>query len=322
MRSAKSAAAGANEAKRRPANRDPSALLLQWYAEHGRAHLPWRQSSDAYGVVVSEFMLQQTQVDRALPKYRRFVERFPDFRALAAASQADVLRMWQGLGYNSRAVRLHALARAVLERFDGVLPAASEALRELPGVGPYTAAAVRAFAFNGDEPAMDTNVRRIVHRWLFGMEYPALASAAQLDERARELIPPGRGRDWNSAAMDLGASICTARAPKCGACPVAAVCTAAPIDAAALEKARLRYGRKRSPQEAIPFERSTRFARGRIVDSLRALAPGAKVSLLDLHHGLRDRLPQRSLEDVRTIVAGLERDGLVAVMTDGVALKD
>ena len=190
-------------------------LLLDWYAQNGRAHLPWRQTRDPYRILVSEFMLQQTQVDRVLPKYLAFIERFPDFGALACAATADVLREWRGLGYNSRAVRLKQIALEVTERFRGAMPSGEDSLRELPGIGPYTVAAVRAFAFDLDDAAVDTNVRRVVHRVLHGLEHPQAVDAATLDREAHEFVPKGRGHDWNSAVMDLGATICTARAPKC-----------------------------------------------------------------------------------------------------------
>ncbi|HVA28471.1 MAG TPA: A/G-specific adenine glycosylase [Candidatus Baltobacteraceae bacterium] len=292
--------------------------LLAWYAMFGRASLPWRTSRDPYFTLVSEFMLQQTQVDRVVPKFEAFVARFPDVRSLAGASTADVLRAWQGLGYNSRALRLQQAARAVVERFAGELPRDLQALLSLPGIGPYTAAAIRAFAFDECEAPLDTNIRRIVHRVFFGIEYPEKARYAELDERARAMVPADAAHDWNSALMDLGAAICTARAPKCALCPLVAHCVTAPVDAAALETARREYGKKRSPQNAVPFERTNRYARGRIIDALRTLAPGRRISLLDLHGDLASLLPDRSLEDVRALVATLERDGLVAV--DGVAV--
>ncbi|HYL28205.1 MAG TPA: A/G-specific adenine glycosylase [Candidatus Nitrosotalea sp.] len=296
--------------------------ILQWYRRHGRSELPWRATRDPYRTVVSEFMLAQTQVDRVVPKFVAFVERFPDFASLASASTADVLREWKGLGYNSRAVRLHRLAREVVERYGGALPAEREALRAIPGIGPYTAAAIRAFAFDLDDAPIDTNVRRIVHRLCFGLEHPAPVAARQLDERARALVPPGDAHDWNSALMDLGSAICTARAPKCLLCPLRKECVAAPIDAAALERARAAAPRRRAPQERVPFEQSTRFARGRIVDRLRELPPGERISLLDLHRAIAPVVEGRSLEEVRDFVAALERDGLVTRDGSRVALRE
>ena len=285
-------------------------LLLEWYARDGRAHLPWRTTRDPYRILVSEFMLQQTQVERVLPKYEAFVQRFADFASLAAASTADVLRMWKGLGYNSRALRLKHIAQAVLERFGGSMPSDEATLRSLPGIGPYTVSALRAFAFEFDDAAVDTNVRRVTHRVLYGVEYPAKAAQAQLDRDARALVPRGRGHDWNSAMMDLGATICTARAPKCLLCPLSGVCAAAPIDAPQLERLRVQHARKRSPQESIPFEKTTRYARGRIIDRLRELPAGQRISLLDLH-GEVTRDMGRSAEELAALVEVLARDGLV-----------
>jgi A/G-specific adenine glycosylase len=295
--------------------------LLRWYRRHGRAALPWRTGRSPYRTVVSEFMLAQTQVERVAPKFESFVERFPDFLALSRASAADVLREWKGLGYNSRAVRLQRLARAVVEEHGGSLPSQPQALRSLPGVGPYMAAAIRAFAFDLDGAAVDTNVRRIVHRLLFGIEHPPAASARELDESARALALTGRAHDWNSAMMDLGAALCTARAPKCLLCPLRAECAAAPIDAGRLESARRASARQPSPQNAIPFEHSRRYARGRIVDRLRDLSPGERVSLLDLHAAV-PAVSGRSIEEVRELVAALERDGLVTSDGNLVALRE
>lgn len=305
----------------RHAHHDIARMLLDWYAQHGRSHLPWRTTRDPYRILVSEFMLQQTQVDRVLPKYEAFVERFPDAAALAAASTADVLRMWKGLGYNSRAVRLKQIAQALVERFGGVMPSDEATLRTLPGIGPYTVAAVRAFAFDLDDAALDTNVRRVTHRLLHGLEHPPAVPPAQLDGDARSLLRSGRGHDWNSAMMDLGATICTARAPKCLICPMQTACAAAPIDGALLERARAKHSRKRSPQEAIPFERTTRYARGRIIDRLRELPPGKRISLLDLHEDVTSPIG-RSAQDLESLISALERDGLVTTRGKAVALQE
>ncbi|HEV3092046.1 MAG TPA: hypothetical protein VGX91_11470 [Candidatus Cybelea sp.] len=295
--------------------------LLRWYRKYGRAELPWRVLRSQYRTLVSEFMLAQTQVERVVPKFEAFVERFPDFAALARASLGEVLRAWKGLGYNSRAVRLHRLAVCVVETHGGQLPSDAASLRQLPGLGPYGVAAVRAFAFDLDDAPVDTNIRRIVHRLCFGTEHPPRASALELDRRARALMPPGRAHDWNSAMMDLGATICSARAPKCLLCPLHPDCAAAPVDAAALETARRANGKPPSPQNAIPFERSRRFARGRIVDRLRELPAGQRVSLLDLRRAL-EGASRWTVADVGELVGALERDGLVTRDGNGVALRE
>jgi A/G-specific adenine glycosylase len=295
--------------------------LLRWYRRHGRAALPWRTERSPYRTVVSEFMLAQTQVDRVVPKFEAFVKRFPDFGALSRASPAGVLREWKGLGYNSRAVRLHRVALAVVESHSGRLPSEASALRSLPGIGPYTVAAIRAFGFNEDDAPLDTNVRRIVHRLFFGIEHPRKAGRRELDERARALAPAGRAHDWSSAMMDLGSAVCTARAPKCLLCPLRADCAAAPVNAAQLESARIAGAKRLSPQNAIPFEQSRRFARGRIIDRLRDLPPGEGISLLDLHSAM-PALSARTVEDLRELVTALERDGLVTHDGECVALRE
>jgi A/G-specific adenine glycosylase len=296
--------------------------LLEWYERHGRTTLPWRKLRNPYYTLVSEFMLQQTQVDRVVAKFEAFVTRFPDIPALARASSGEVLREWQGLGYNMRALRLHETAGVVVERFGGAMPSESHLLRQLPGIGPYTAAAIRAFGFDLDDAPLDVNIRRIVHRVFYGIEYPSMAKTRELDERARDMAAPSHAHDWNSALMDLGATLCTARAPKCLICPLRDACAAAPIDAAALDLARREHAKAPSPQNAIPWERTTRFARGRIVDRLRALPPGQRISLLDLHGDLQPLMPDRSLEDVRNLVAILEQDGLIARDGEAIALRD
>lgn len=296
--------------------------LLRWYRRHGRSALPWRTTRDPYRTVVSEFMLAQTQVERVVPKFEAFVERFPDFLALAESSRAEVLREWRGLGYNSRAVRLHRLAHAVLQRYGGRLPNHPRELRSLPGIGAYTAAAIRAFAFDLDDAPIDTNVRRIVNRTFFGLEYPRAAAARELDERARSLVPQGRAHDWNSALMDLGATLCTARAPKCLLCPLRADCVAAPVDATRLDRLRAAAGNRKPAGQRVPFVATTRYARGRIVDRLRDLPPGERISLLDLYDSLAASMAGRSFEELRGFVGSLEADGLVTHDGTHVALRE
>jgi A/G-specific adenine glycosylase len=292
-----------------------SAALLAWYREHGRAHLPWRRTRDPYRVLVSEFMLQQTQVERVIPLYEAFVAAFPSFEALAAAESGDAVRLWRGLGYNSRAVRLHALARVVVERHGGTLPSDRDALLALPGVGPYTASAIRAFAFELDDVALDTNIRRIAHRTEYGLEYPPRANDVELDLRARVSLLPGTAHDWNSAMMDVGATICGARAPKCLICPLRDDCAAAPIDASQLA-ALAAHQRRKSPQESIPFERTTRYLRGRVIDRLRDVPRGHTMSVESLVASLAETIPADRLGEIGSVAESLKSDGIVA-MSEG-----
>ncbi len=188
--------------------------LLEFYDERKR-DLPWRRSSDPYGVWVSEIMLQQTRVDTVIPYYRRWMERFPDVAALAQADEDEVLSAWSGLGYYSRARNLRSAAQLVREQFGGALPDTAAGLMELPGVGEYTAGAVASIAFGRTEPAVDGNVRRVLARLLDEPD----PGAALLRRRATELVDPERPGDFNQALMELGATVCTRRNPECGICP-------------------------------------------------------------------------------------------------------
>jgi A/G-specific adenine glycosylase len=195
--------------------------LLDFYDE-GRRDLPWRESLDPYRIWVSEVMLQQTRVDTVVPYYRRWMERFPTVEVLAEASSEEVLRLWQGLGYYSRARNLHNAARVVVEAWDGVVPNTVEALRQLPGVGEYTAGAVASIAFGAPVPAVDGNVRRVLARLADDPD----PTPARLRRWAGALVDPERPGDFNQGLMELGALVCTPRAPGCARCPLEAECRA------------------------------------------------------------------------------------------------
>jgi A/G-specific adenine glycosylase len=250
----------------------PGEALLTWY-EAVRRPLPWRFTRDPWAILVSEVMLQQTQAARVVPHYERFLARFPTAEALAAAPAAEAIAAWSGLGYNRRALSLQAAARVVAA--DG-WPAR---LEELPGVGPYTAAALASFAWDAQVAAVDTNVRRVIER-RDGVRRPARALA----RRAAELVPEGRAAAWNQAMMELGATVCRPRRPRCGECPLREGC-AGPDAVAPAARPR-----------GEPFEASARWARGRL---LAALVAG------DAPPPLADERRERALE-------GLERDGLIA----------
>ena len=195
--------------------------LLSHY-DAGKRSLPWRGETDPYRIWISEVMLQQTRVDTVVPYYRRWLERFPNVETLAKAKEDEVLRVWQGLGYYSRARRLHQGARVVRERHGGFLPGSSEGLRGLPGVGEYTAGAVASIAFGEAVPAVDGNVKRVLSR-LFDL--PS-ASPGEFRALARELVDPERPGDFNQALMELGALVCVPRTPRCEACPLRSGCLA------------------------------------------------------------------------------------------------
>ena len=198
--------------------------LLAWYDVHGR-DLPWRKTSDPYHILVSEIMLQQTQVDRVLPKYAEWLTKYPSFQALASARISDVTTTWRPLGYNIRPRRLHAIAREAVERYDGQLPSDEATLLSFKGIGRYTAAAIRSFAFGQRAAIVDTNVARVLLRVFVGQGDPkAHAMRRHLWDVSEALVPRTRVFDFNQALMDLGALVCVARKPKCLVCPMQKLC--------------------------------------------------------------------------------------------------
>ena len=207
-----------------PARRRFQRRLLTWYARHGR-DLPWRRTREPYRVLVSEIMLQQTQVDRVIPKYHEFLERYPTVEDLAHARGRDVTKSWRPLGYYRRASNLHGIARETVARYDGCLPDDGAALRRMRGIGRYTAGAILAFAHGRDAALVDTNVRRVLGRVFLGpRRLKRLRGQKAIWALAESLVPAGRAYDYNQALMDFGATWCTARKPKCSRCPMKAFC--------------------------------------------------------------------------------------------------
>ena len=272
--------------------------LRRWYRANGRHDLPWRLTRDPYAVLVSEVMLQQTQVERVRPKYEAWLERWPAAASLAEAPAAAVIREWSGLGYNRRAVNLQRAAREALARF-GRIPLDEAKLRSLPGVGPYTAAAVACFAGGRRTAALDTNVARVVGRALLGEAKARAPYGPELREAAEAWLPARGARDHQLAVMDLGATVCRASSPACDVCPLARDC------------AWLAAGRP-APRDTVPkaavapFESTSRFARGRIV---AMLAEGSPLTA--------DEITARLPEEHRAACAGyleaLAGDGIVAL---------
>jgi A/G-specific adenine glycosylase len=203
-------------------------LLLAWYHRHGR-ELPWRTTDDPYHILVSEVMLQQTQVDRVLPKYYEWLARFPSLAALADAPETDVTNAWRPLGYNVRPTRLQSIAREAVSRFGGQLPSDEATLLSFKGIGRYTAGAIRSFAFGQRAAILDTNVARVLFRVFVGEGDPkSHAMKGRLWGLSEALVPRLHVFDFNQALMDLGATTCTARKPRCPACPLARMCLSAP----------------------------------------------------------------------------------------------
>lgn len=224
--------------------------LLAWYARAGR-DLPWRRVRDPYAILVSEIMLQQTQVARVTDYWPRFLARYPTLEDLARAKGGEVRAAWQGLGYYARAHNLHAAARHVVRHGDGRLPADVEALARLPGIGRYTAAAVASIAFDAPLGTVDTNIARVLSR-VFRLPGARRSNARTkaVWRTAERLAAPGRAADWNQALMDLGATICVARTPRCGACPVVALCVTGAVRARRRVAGTRRRGRGRARPRA------------------------------------------------------------------------
>ena len=206
--------------------------LLRWYDRHGR-DLPWRRTDDPYHILVSEIMLQQTQVDRVLPKYHEWLGKFPSLRALAGAGEEAAVRTWYPLGYNIRPRRLHAIAREAVASYGGRLPDDEATLRSFKGIGPYTAGALMSFAFRRRAPILDTNVARVLFRVVVGRgDLKSHRMKQHLWKVSALMVPHKRAFDFNQAIMDFGAMVCTARKPKCGACPMSGMCRSYPFDGA------------------------------------------------------------------------------------------
>jgi len=203
--------------------------LLSWYRRHGR-DLPWRHTSDPYHILVSEVMLQQTQVDRVLPKYHEWLEKFPSFETLAAAPEDLVTETWRPLGYNIRPRRLQSIARESIARYGGQLPSDQETLLSFKGIGAYTAGAIRSFAFRERAAILDTNVARVLFRVFVAKGDPkSHAMKRHLWKVSATLVPVRRVFDFNQALMDLGAMVCVARNPRCLVCPMSKHCRAFPF---------------------------------------------------------------------------------------------
>jgi len=231
--------------------------VLAWYKENKR-DLPWRHS-DPWGVLVSEIMLQQTPVARVLPIYIQWMKRWPSAASLATATPAEVITAWGRLGYPRRALRLHECAKVITGQYQGVVPKTEKELRELPGIGEYTSAAIVAFAFNGRSLVLDINIRRLFSRVIDGVEVPR-AAPTKSERIAREkLIPVRDPHIWAAATMELGALICTAKKPQCGQCPLADQCMWRSLD----------YPLSDQPKRRQTWHGTDRQCRGVIVQALR-----------------------------------------------------
>lgn len=274
-----------------------------WYDEHQR-DLPWRgPEATPWAVMVSEFMLQQTPVSRVLPVFETWLDRWPTPGALAAEPSGEAVRAWGRLGYPRRALRLHAAATAIVEEYDGEVPASHDALLSLPGVGAYTAAAISAFAFGGHEPVLDTNVRRVLGRALSAVEFPPDSISRAEREVARSLVPEEHPGHWAVAVMELGALVCTAQQPGCTRCPIAEHC-------AWLTAGRPAYDGP--ARRAQTYAGTDRQCRGRLLSVVRDAEGSVAKARLDAVWGDHAQR-ERALE---TLIA----DGLIETVGDRYAL--
>lgn len=272
-----------------------SSALLGWFDDHGR-DLPWRRTRDPWEILVSEYMLTQTQVSRVVPVYEAFLARFPTVQSCASAPAGAVISAWAGLGYNRRAVNLHRAATLVIDQHSGQVPADLEDLLALPGVGPYVARAVLVFAYEHDVGVVDTNVARVLARWEGRSQ-----GRAESRRLADDLVPAGAAWAWNQALFDLGATVCVARQPRCGECPVRRWC-AWSGDETVADPA---VGTAGTGSRQSRFAGSDRQGRGRLVDALRAGPVAASPELVARIMGWPDD-PERAERVAATLVA----DGL------------
>ena len=284
--------------------------LLRWFHLNGR-DLPWRKINDPYRILISEIMLQQTQVDRVIPAYTSFIQQFPDFGALARATIADVIRSWRGLGYNRRAVYLHRTARIVVECHGGRMPSDISLMRKLPGVGEYTSSAVSCFAYNVQVPVIDINVERVLTR-VFSCW--GNVSKKDLGTIALSILPNGKAWEWNQGLMDFGALICTARAPTCNSCVLATTCaafqTTKGLPGENCEGAKIERKVRNNPTR---YEHSRRYYRGMIVRHLVDLEQGTKVPVERLARLCQKETQAQDLDWIKGLLLDLSKEGIVTL---------
>ncbi len=287
--------------------------LLTWYSVHQRP-LPWREHPTPYHVLVSEIMLQQTPVARVMEKFFPFLQQFPTLKVLANAPQAKVIKAWSGMGYNRRALLLQRLAQEVMEKHQGKIPEQPAILQTLPGIGPYTAGALAAFAFNKPEPAVDVNVRRIYSRYFNGKDQGRPMGRRE-EEKLRsvvlKIIPPEKSRDFHNALMDFGSLVCTREAPNCVQCPFQANCKFYPLYQKRGKKALFHPERRQEPGiyehgKCIP----NRIFRGRIVEWVRKNEK-KDVSLLKLGKAIKEDFIVSEKKWLSMLCARLKKEGLI-----------
>lgn len=302
-------------------------FLLQWYMAEQR-ELPWRSTHDPYAVLISEIMLQQTQVERVLPKYFQFLAAFPTLAALASATTADVISVWVPLGYNRRAVNLQAIARQVIAKYNGRIPDTIEELLTLKGIGRYTAGAIACFAYRKQVATVDTNIRRVLHRIFLGLEQPEpRLNDAQMLSLAEQVLPAGEAYNWNQALMDLGAIICTSGNPQCTRCPLQENCLAysemrqhSLFPSGTVLRQLRKVAEKKADYQAQPFTSTNRYFRGRVVSLLRSLPADTRMQLAEVGPHIKPTYSEEDLPWLQKLIDGLAKDGLVDCTAEGVRL--
>lgn len=281
-------------------------LILDWYSRVGR-DLPWRHTRDPYAIMISEIMLQQTQVDRVIPKYIEILSTFPRMENLARATLAEILRAWSPLGYNRRARYLHQACGAVVTRFSGVFPREIKELRSIPGLGRYTASAIACFAFEQAAPVVDTNVRRVLSRIFLG-SFEGV-SYSEVWKLAEVVLAESEAYNWNQALMDLGATLCSAISPQCSICPVQQHCVWNQQSSSAPPPAR--RVREISASYKVDTGAPRRKWRGRIVHALRDVPPGELAIWETIKETLRTQGAVETEVDLDELAGSLARDGLI-----------
>ncbi|MCX6144142.1 MAG: A/G-specific adenine glycosylase [Ignavibacteriales bacterium] len=281
-----------------------TAKVLRWYRKNGR-QLPWRNEDDPYRVLVSEVMLQQTQVSRVLTKYPRFLKRFPSLRRLTNAKTSDVIKAWEGMGYNNRALRLQRLAVTVLDEHRGRIPGNIQELEALPGIGRYTAHALACFSFGQQVPVVDTNIKRVLTRLRSPQSRRPAPKEEDIWDLAESLLPRQHSHDWNQALMDLGATICTAAQPKCDRCPLVDLCPSA-----YRVSRRTRAAKKPEPgRDGIP----NRIYRGRTIQALRELKTPGGMTRTALARKIKPNFTSVDRRWSESLLRRLQKDGLIRI---------
>ncbi|HIJ10514.1 TPA: A/G-specific adenine glycosylase [Candidatus Woesearchaeota archaeon] len=295
--------------------------ILEWYNNNKR-DLPWRTDNSPYRVLISEIMLQQTQVPRVIEKFHEFLMLFPTLRNLANASKADVIKAWSGLGYNRRALLLHKFAQVVVEKHDAIIPSTPEELIELPGIGPYAAGSIASFAFNLPAPAIDVNVRRIFHRYFDGKDQGKLGSKEEervLFSVVKDSIPDNKSCDFHNALMDFGSLVCKRNTPLCTGCPLFSSCKFGPLydqDKATLHKV---IKAKEKGVTELGRHVPNRIFRGRIVEWVRK-NENVEISVTDLGSQIKKDFNKEE-EWLLMLITKLQQDHLLTFAEKNGSIK-